>query len=183
MGTKARMKSGTKAKAKAGTKTRAKAKAKPEAKMGESWKIYWNEYVKDTYLYGSRIQFHAKDDVAFQNELMPPGTVIKRWFSKVNYQALRIEPSLPMIDGEGRYYISLDADVEPLDGLLLKLIFYDRYDAEAGSQVIRDGKGYFKCPMKTFSYEAQLMAAGATQFHFHAITITETIMEEATNGK
>lgn len=140
---------------------------------GESWKIYWNEYTKDTYLYGSEIFFHAKDDVEFNNELMPPGTVLKKWFSKVNYQAARIEPALPMIDGEGRYHISLDALEEPSGGLIMKLIFYDRYDMEAGSQVVRDGEADFQCPLKTFSYEVQLINAGVTRFHFHSIIITE----------
>lgn len=140
---------------------------------GEVWKIYWNEYVKDTYLYGSEIQFHAKDDVEFKNELLPPGTVIKRWLSKVNYQFMRIEPTLPMIDGEGRYHISLDVSTESANELILKLIFYDRYDAEAGSQIIRDGEADFQCPLKTFSYEVQLVNAGAKQFHFHSIIITE----------
>ena len=145
---------------------------------GESWKIYWNEYAKDTYLYGSELAFHAKDDIEFKNELMPPGTVIKRWFSKVNYQMMRIEPALPMIDGEGQYHISLDVSVEPANGLLLKLIFYDRYDVEAGSQIVRDGGADFQCPLKTFSYEVQLINAGAAQFHFHSITITEIINDE-----
>lgn len=141
--------------------------------MSELWKIYWNEYTKDTYLYGSEIFFHAKDDIEFRNELIPSGTVIKRWFSKVNYQAMRIEPALPMIDGEGRYHISLDAFVEPLDGLIMQIIFRDRYDSEAGSQIVRDGEADFQCPLKTFSYEVQLINAGATQFHFHSIIITE----------
>lgn len=140
---------------------------------GESWKIYWNEYGKDVYLYGSEIRFHAKEDVEFKNELMPPGTVIKRWYSKTNYQMMRIEPALPMIDGEGRYHISLDASAEPEDGLILKLIFYDRYDVEAGSQIVRDGGADFQCPLKTFSYEVQLVNAGAAQFHFHSVVITE----------
>ena len=140
---------------------------------GQSWKIYWNEYAKDAYIYGTELTFHAKDHVEFRNELMPPGTVIKRWFSKVSYQLTRIEPALPMIDGEGRYQISLNASVEPADGLLLKLIFYDRSDSEAGSQIIRDGGADFQCPLKTFSYEVQLINAGVTQFHFHSIVITE----------
>ena len=140
---------------------------------GESWKIYWNEYAKETFIYGSEISFHAKDDIEFKNELMSPGVVIKRWFSKVNYQVMRMEPALPMIDGEGRYHISLDASAEPEGGLLMRLIFYDRYDGEAGSQIIRDGKGDFQCPLKTFSYEVQLINGGVTQFHFHSITITE----------
>lgn len=124
-------------------------------------------------MYGTEICFHARDDIEFKNELMSPGTVIKRWFSKVNYQMTRIEPALPMIDGEGRYHISLEASAEPADGLLLKLIFYDRYDSEAGFQIIRDGRDDFQCPLKTFSYEVQLISAGATQFHFHSIVITE----------
>lgn len=145
---------------------------------GEVWKIYWNEYAKDTYLYGSEIFFHAKNDVEFKNELIPPGTVIKKWFSRVNYQSMRIEPALPMIDGEGRYHIRLDVSSEALDGLILRLIFYDRYDSETGSQIVRDGEDDFQCPLKTFSYEVQLINAGATQFHFHSIIITEIADEE-----
>ena len=147
---------------------------------GESWKIYWNEYAKETYLYGSEVTFRAKDDIAFQNELMPPGTVIKRWFSKVNYQMMRVEPSLPMIDGEGSYHISLD--VTPPGGLLLKLLFYDRYDAEVGTQVVRDGDAPFRCPLTTFSYEVQLIGAGAAQFRFHSMTITEIVDGDAADG-
>lgn len=140
---------------------------------GVSWKIFWNEYGRDTYLYGSEVKFHARDDVEYKNELMPPGTVIKSWQSKVNYQAMRIEPALPMIDGEGSYHISLDASVEPEDGLLMKLVFYDRYDTETGIQIIRDNEGSFQCPLTTFSYELQLINAGAVQFRFHSIILTE----------
>lgn len=140
---------------------------------GQTWKVYWNEYVRDTYLYGTELFFHEKDDIEFKNERMPPGTVIKRWLSKVNYQSMRIEPALPMIDGEGKYHISLNVSAESYGGLLLKLIFYDRYDLEAGSQIIRDREADFQCPLKTFSYEVQLIHAGATQFHFHSITIME----------
>lgn len=140
---------------------------------GQSWKIYWNEYARDAYIYGAKLTFHARDDVAFENELMPPGTVIKCWYSKVNYQAMRIEPALPMIDGEGSYHIHLNANAEPADGLILKLVFRDRYDQEAGFKIVRDGEADFRCPLKTFSYEVQLINGGATRFHFHSIIITE----------
>ena len=33
---------------------------------GQSWKIYWNEYAKDSYLYGTEVYFHAKDNVEFK---------------------------------------------------------------------------------------------------------------------
>lgn len=146
--------------------------------MGESWKIYWNEYANETYIYGSKILFHVRDDVEFKNRLMQPGAVLKRWFSKVNYQMMRVEPTLPMIDGEGRYHISLDVSAEPATGLLMKLIFYDRYDSEVGSQIVRDGEADFQCPLPTFSYEVQLINAGITRFHFHSIMITEITDEE-----
>ena len=165
---------------------------------GESWKIYWNEYGKNAYLYGSEIVFHAKDNVEFKNELMPPGTVIKSWHSKTNYQAMRIEPTLPMIDGEGRYQICADITsdefvdeiedgrvpknkkkyVEAPTGWILKLVYYDRYDVEAGTQILRDGVGEFQCPLKAFSYELQLINAGIKRFHFHSVTITEIVDEE-----
>ena len=38
---------------------------------GAKWTIYWNEYSSDTYLYGSEIAFHKKDDVEYKNLLMP----------------------------------------------------------------------------------------------------------------
>lgn len=72
------------------------------------WKIYWNDYLFGTYLHGSKITFHKKDDIEFENELMPPGTVIKEWYSKVNYQMMRTEPSLPIIDGESSYHIQVN---------------------------------------------------------------------------
>ena len=48
----------------------------------KSWKVVWNEYTFGTYLYGSKIWFHSREDIEFENELMPPGTVIKEWYSK-----------------------------------------------------------------------------------------------------
>lgn len=140
---------------------------------GHSWKIYWNEYGKNAYLYGTELLFHAKNDVEFRNELMPPGTVMMRWFSKVNYQMARVEPELPMIDGEGRYHIALEASADPPGGLLLELVFYDRYDVEIGNRIIRDGEADFRCPLRTYSYEARLINGGVARFHFHSIVITE----------
>ena len=95
--------------------------------LGEKWTIYWNEYASDTYLYGSEIKFHKKDDVEFLNRLMPPGTVIKQWYSKTNFQMQHIEPSLPIIDGEGQYMITINMDTEEGENALFRLVFYDRY--------------------------------------------------------
>ncbi len=140
---------------------------------GAKWTIYWNEYSSDTYLYGSEIFFHKRDDVEFHNRLMPPGTVIKQWYSKTNYQMQRIEPSLPMIDGESRYRITSRIDTEEKDGCLIRLVFYDRYEVEAGSITMRDKTMEFSCPLKTYSYRLQLINSGVTKMHFHSIVIQE----------
>ena len=150
--------------------------------LGEKWTIYWSEYASDTYLYGSVIVFHKKDDVEFTNQLMPPGTVIKQWYSKTNFQMQKIEPALPIIYGEGEYQITINLDTEDKGICLGRLLYYDRYGVEAGSLTLRDRETVFRCPLKTYSYCLQLINAGVTKFHFHSIVIQEVIhdTEEST---
>lgn len=140
---------------------------------GGKWTIYSNEYSADTYLYGSEIQYHKKDDVEFENLLMPPGTVIKQWYSRTNFQAKKIEPALPMIDGERSYRITVKIDTLPRENWLIRLVFQDRYEEAAGSLTLRDRVTEFRCPLKTYSYTMQLINGGMTKFHFHYITIQE----------
>lgn len=144
---------------------------------GEKWTVYWNEYSSDIYLYGSEVSYISKDDVEFRNNLMPSGTVIKQWYSRTNYQAQRIEPTLPMIDGEGTYRITVNIDCPEDEAWLMRLVFYDRYEVEAGSVAIRERVTDFRCPLKTYSYRLQLINGGMTRFHFHCVTI-----QELTNG-
>ena len=148
---------------------------------GEQWTIYWNEFSSDTYLYGSEIIYHKKDDVEFRNALMPPGTLIKQWYSRTNYQAQRIEPALPMIDGEGKYQMLVNIDCPEGEAWLVRLVFYDKYDVEAGAVSVREDTADFQCPLKTYSYRMQLINGGMTQFHFHSIVIRE--VEDETDGE
>ena len=147
--------------------------------LGEKWIVYWSEYASDTYTYGSRISFHKKDDVEFYNSLMPPGTVIKQWYSMTNYQMQRIEPTLPIIDGESEYQITLNVDVDETEEILGRLVFYDRYGVEAGTLTLRDKVSNFRCPLKTYSYRLQLINGGVTKFRFHSIVIQEVYDETA----
>ena len=135
--------------------------------------IYWNEYSSDTFLYGSEAIFHSRDDVEFRNTLMPPGTVIKTWYSMTNFQEQHIEPSLPIIDGESSYSITVNIDVPKNQHCLVRLVFYDRYGNEAGYVNIWDTVTDFKCPLKTYSYTMQLINGGLTELHFHSIVIQE----------
>jgi len=147
------------------------------------WIIYWNEYATDTYLYGSEIIFHKKDDVEYQNILMPPGTIIKQWYSKTNFQSQKIEPSLPIIDGESEYQITVNIDTEEYENCLVRLVFFDRYEMEAGSITLRDKTTNFRCPLKTYSYRIQLINAGVTKLNFHSIVIQEIEHETDENTK
>ena len=150
---------------------------------GEKWTIYWNEYSSNTYLYGSEVTFHKKDDVEYHNALMPPGTVIKEWFSKTNFQIQRIEPALPIIDGESQYKITINIDTPETENCLVRLVFYDRYEVEAGSLTLRDKETVFRCPLKTYSYRLQLINGGVTSFHFHSVVIQEVIDGTEEAGK
>lgn len=145
--------------------------------MGQKWTVFWTEYSAETYLFGSQIVFHKKDDVEFKNLLMPPGTIIKQWHSKTNFYRQRIEPTLPIIDGETEYQITLNITTEENETLLARLMFYDRYGVEAGTIFLRDKVTRFKCPLKTYSYSLQLINSGVTKLHFHSIVIQEVLDE------
>ena len=145
--------------------------------LGEKWTVFWTEYSADTYLYGSQITYHNKDNVEFVNKLMPPGTVIKQWYSKTNFQMDRVEPTLPIIDGEGEYVITLNIDIPEGENYLARLVFYDKYEVEAGQVILRDKETVFRCPLKTYSYRLQLINGGMTRLHFHSVVIQEIIDE------
>ena len=56
---------------------------------------------------------------------------------------------------------------------MVRLLFFDKYDVEAGSVTIREGVSVFQCPLKTYSYRMQLINGGMSRFHFHSIIIEE----------
>lgn len=148
--------------------------------LGEKWKISWDDYMKNAYFYGTEVVFHNKNDVEISNNLIPSGTVMKTWFSKVNFQATRIEPTLPIIDGEGKYVIRFDVETDCDDGVLFRLMYYDRYDNEVGHHIIRSKEEVFKCPMATYSYRLQMINMGAQKVRFHSISIQEVLSESET---
>lgn len=146
-------------------------------KISKKWVVYWSEYAKDTYLYGSKIKFHKKS-VEFENKMMPPGTVIKEWYSKTNFQAQQIEPTLPIIDGESSYRITVNMEVPKGEQCIVRLVFLDRYDVEAQSLSIREKTMEFRCPLKTYSYKLQIINAGVKSFRFNSVIIEELSGED-----
>ena len=53
---------------------------------GDTWQIRWKEFLSDSYVYGSKIEFNEDGSVSYKNRLMPPGTVIHTWYSMTNFQ-------------------------------------------------------------------------------------------------
>ena len=139
----------------------------------DSWKIYWTEYCAQTYIYGSEISFISKNHVEFYNPMMPPGTVINEWASRCNFQATKMEPALPMIDGEGQYEIEVAFKSDVKGGCLIRIVFLDKYDEEAGDVIVHGSKAQFKCPLRTYSYKVQLIAAGVSRLEFYHMIIRE----------
>lgn len=152
-------------------------------KLGKKWTIYWMDYMADSYVYGSKVKFVDRNEVQFENILMPPGSEIKTWFSKTNYQMQRVEPSLPIIDGEGEYIITKDIETKRGEQLFLKIVFYDKYDVEVGQLIVREDEKVFRCPMATYSYKIKLINGGATKFVFHSIGIQEVLDGAESNNK
>lgn len=72
-----------------------------------------------------KIEFNEDGSVSYKNRLMPPGTVIHTWYSMTNFQGNRIEPSLPLIDGERAYSIAVNIDYHnsESEALMLRIIF------------------------------------------------------------
>jgi accessory secretory protein Asp3 len=145
-----------------------------------SWRILWNNYFYEAYLYGTVIDFIKKDEIHFRNELMPPGTVIKTWKSRTNFQADKTEPTLPLIDGEVSYRFYLDCDMDVDGGLQLRLTFYDRNGQVVGQETMREREKVIRCPIQTYSYDVSLIGSGAHEFCFHSFLITELEDEKET---
>ena len=147
---------------------------------GDTWVVRWREFLSDSYVYGSKIEFNEDGSVSYQNRLMPPGTVIHTWYSMTNFQRQRVEPTLPLIDGERAYSISMKIDYNNTESeaLMLRIIFYDRYDEEAQSIIVRDKKAFFKPSIKTYSYKIELINGGNADFIFKSLMIKEVSKEE-----
>ncbi len=144
----------------------------PVSKDGR-WIILWREYSANTFLYGAAMHFLAKDDVEYDNPLLPPGTAVKTWMSKTNFQRDQLEPALPLIDGERSYRVHLEADCDVPSGLLLRFSFFQKNGTPEGNFVMRGTDAEFRCPIRTNDYNVELIAAGAHHFHFHYFSMEE----------
>ena len=135
------------------------------------YSVRWDNFANESYLYGSKIIFENDGTVRFCNHLMPPGQIIRKWQSSLNYQAKRHEPQLPMLEEGERYEIRSYASYTPNRTVILRIRFFDRQGEEVESVIIDDILDEFICPNGASSYELELINAGAEELVFHHIEI------------
>lgn len=130
--------------------------------------IEWRNNLKG-YFYGTSFHFKGRGWVTYENNLMPPGTMIQRWKSDYNYQANRHEPELvPLREGE-EYCLQAYWSCEPEGRLFLRAIFYDSRGKLLSSATEFGPVFTFTCPKGCCSWELQLINGGVRRFELNYI--------------
>ena len=84
--------------------------------------INWDE-VGGTYMYGSTVSYYPDKSVRLYNPLLPSGEILKTWFSSVNYQGFRTQPSLPLLKRNHDYQLCMDFECHPTMESIQRLPF------------------------------------------------------------
>ena len=134
--------------------------------------IRWGE-MGATYLYGSQIVYHKDGRVTLKNPLLASGETLKTWFSSVNYQATRNQPSLPLLKKNHTYRLSMKMQVQPTNGLYLKLTFLNRYEEIIEEKIERQFSFTFTYPETAYTYRLSLISAGFEALDFASFSIEE----------
>lgn len=142
------------------------------------YSIRWDNLANESYLYGSSIVFGSGGTVKFSNLVMPPGQIIRKWQSDLNYQAKKHEPQLPVLEEGETYEIRSYVRYKPEGSAKLRFKFYDRQGEEAGKVIIDGITDEFVCPDGASSYELELINAGVKELVFHHIEIQKKSQAE-----
>lgn len=140
-----------------------------------AWLVYWNETAQDSYAYGSIVSFAWDGRVIFKNEGMPPGFVIREWYSYSNYGARQTVPQLPLLEEGKRYHLRVVKRDEPNGGSFVRINCYDRRGALLKVQLLKENEGVLDYPAGAFRYTLQLVQSGARAVEF---TRAEIVPEE-----
>ncbi|MGT2832555.1 accessory Sec system protein Asp3 [Streptococcus halotolerans] len=134
--------------------------------------ITWDYDAGRSYLYGSELLFQGTR-VHFKNHLMPSGQVINCWKSRTNFQADRIEPSLPLLRQGQTYFLSAKIDCQPEQTYMLQITFYDRFDRSLETITLKNGKTSFVYPQGAYAYDISLINAGCSSMTFDFILLSD----------
>lgn len=135
--------------------------------------INWDE-VGGTYMYGSTVSYYPDKSVRLYNPLLPSGEILKTWFSSVNYQASRTQPSLPLLKRKQDYQLCMNFECHPTNGVYTKIAFFDRYGDVIEEKIEKMKVFDFTYPDDTYTYQVSLLSAGFESLDFYYFSIKET---------
>lgn len=134
--------------------------------------ITWGE-VAGTFMYGSKVTYHEDKHISLYNPLVPSGEILKTWFSSVNYQSFRTQPSLPLLKRKQDYQLCMDFECQPTNGVYIKIIFFDRYGDVVEEKIEKKKVFDFTYPEDTYIYQVSLLSAGFESLDFYSFSIKE----------
>ncbi|MFS9135254.1 accessory Sec system protein Asp3 [Streptococcus mitis] len=134
--------------------------------------INWDE-VGGTYMYGSTVSYYPDKSVRLYNPLLPSGEILKTWFSSVNYQGFRTQPSLPLLKRNHDYQLCMDFECHPTNGVYTKIAFFDRYGDVIEEKIEKMKVFDFTYPDDTYTYQVSLLSAGFESLDFYSFSIKE----------
>ncbi|ETD96469.1 accessory Sec system protein Asp3 [Streptococcus hohhotensis] len=136
-------------------------------------KINWG-IAGEAYMYGSTVSYYPDKSVRLYNPLLPSGEILKTWFSSVNYQAFRTQPSLPLLKRKRDYQLCMNFECHPTNGVYTKIVFFDRYGDVIEEKIEKMKVFDFTYPDDTYTYQVSLLSAGFESLDFYSFTIKET---------
>ena len=134
--------------------------------------IHWGE-VGGTFMYGSTVSYYPDKSVRLYNPLLPSGEILKTWFSSVNYQAARTQPSLPLLKRKQDYQLRMNFECHPTNGVYTKITFFDRYGDVIEEKIEKAKVFDFTYPDDTYTYQVSLLSAGFESLDFYSFSIKE----------
>lgn len=133
--------------------------------------IYWRHWDDSTTIEGMHFENRTKDEVVLENPFLPSGLVIQKWSSMMTYQMERKQPDLPLLKRGRAYQIKANLRTEPANSVLFRLNFYDRFQNQIDSQILRPSNPFFQYPTNAYCYEIELLSAGFQALTFHSFSI------------
>ena len=134
--------------------------------------IEWGE-VGETFMHGSKVTYHEDKHISLYNPLVPSGEILKTWFSSVNYQAFRTQPSLPLLKRKQDYQLRMNFECHPTNGVYTKITFFDRYGDVIEEKIEKAKVFDFSYPDDTYTYQVSLLSAGFESLDFYSFCIKE----------
>lgn len=139
--------------------------------------IYWDR-VNETYMYGTKLSKRIDETVTFQNNLMASGEKIMCWSSRLNYQAYKEVPRLPILLSGKKYRIKINMEVNPEDTAIFCLRFFDIQTDEISKVVFSSMEKEFIYPSQAVSYTFEIINGGCSEINFAKVQLGRADLPE-----